>query len=186
MFCLSLGVFYDFMKEETSLDFNLDKISKKKIKWKNNFLRVLYQSLMATICWDIWSWFEEKKDLISINVVYEPTLNDQKPIKWFFLQIWKKQITLVLKTKDVEKNQYRIEMQNNAATVKVFLLKTKKIWKKKLAVCAGKIGINYVFNNGKILSYQDNYSKLGDLPFAVYYDFQATTGSVTFSMQRRM
>ena len=55
-----------------------------------------------------------------------------------------------------------------------------------ISVYAGKIGINYVFNNGKILSYQDNYSKLGDLPFAVYYDFQATTGSVTFLMQRRM
>ena len=43
---------------------------------------------------------------------------------------------------------------------------------KHLAVCAGKIGINCVFDNGKILSYQDNYSKLGDLPFAVYYDFE--------------
>ena len=67
-----------------------------------------------------------------------------------------------------------------------FFVKNEKNMEKKLAVCAGKIGINYVFNNGKILSYQDNYSKLGDLPFAVYYDFQATTGSVTFSMQRRM
>ena len=46
---------------------------------------------------------------------------------------------------------------------------------KHLAVCAGKTGINYVFDNGKILSYQDNYSKLGDLPFAVYYDFETAT-----------
>ena len=51
---------------------------------------------------------------------------------------------------------------------------------KHLAVCAGKTGINYVFDDGKILSYQDNYSKLSDLPFAVYYDFETATWSVTF------
>ena len=46
---------------------------------------------------------------------------------------------------------------------------------KHLAVCAEKTGINYVFDDGKILSYQDNYSKLSDLPFAVYYDFETAT-----------
>ena len=51
---------------------------------------------------------------------------------------------------------------------------------KHLSVCAAKIGINYVFDNGKILSYQDNYNKLGDLPFANCYDFETTTRSVTF------
>ena len=56
--------------------------------------------------------FEEKKDLIQINVAYEPTLNDQKPIV-VLLQKLKKHIILVLKLKKVEKNHYRIEMQNN-------------------------------------------------------------------------
>ena len=51
---------------------------------------------------------------------------------------------------------------------------------KRLSVCAAKLGINYVFDNGKILSYQDNYNKLGDLPFANCYDFETTTRSVTF------
>ena len=39
----------------------------------------------------------------------------------------------------------------------------------------------YSFDNGKIINYQDNFKKLGDLPFAVYYDFETKTGSVVFS-----
>ena len=39
----------------------------------------------------------------------------------------------------------------------------------------------YSFDNGKIINYQDNFKKLGDLPLAVYYDFETTTGSVVFS-----
>ena len=39
----------------------------------------------------------------------------------------------------------------------------------------------YSFDNSKIINYQDNFKKLGDLPFAVYYDFETTTGSVVFS-----
>ena len=51
---------------------------------------------------------------------------------------------------------------------------------KHLTLCSGKIEINYVFDNGKILSYQDNQNKIGDLPFAIYYDFVTITGVVTF------
>ena len=31
-----------------------------------------------------------------------------------------------------------------------------------------------------MINYQDNYKKIGDLPFALYYDFETTTGSVLF------
>ena len=44
--------------------------------------------------------------------------------------------------------------------------------------CAGQA--DHSFDNGKILNYQDNFKKLGDHPFAVYYDFETTTGSVVF------
>ena len=49
-----------------------------------------------------------------------------------------------------------------------------------LSCCSGKAGFNYVFDNGKILNYQDNYGKIGDLPFTIYYDFETTAGSVVF------
>ena len=52
--------------------------------------------------------------------------------------------------------------------------------KEHIDSCAGQVGFSYSFGNGKIISYQDNFRKLGDLPFAVYYDFETTTGSVVF------
>ena len=48
----------------------------------------------------------------------------------FLHQKLKKHITLVLKLKDMVKNHFRIEMQNNAVIVKFFLLKARKKWKK--------------------------------------------------------
>ena len=46
--------------------------------------------------------------------------------------------------------------------------------------CAGQAGFNYSFDKGKIINYQENFKKLGDLSFAVYYEFETTTGSVVF------
>ena len=46
--------------------------------------------------------------------------------------------------------------------------------------CSGRAGIDYSFDNGTIINYQDNFSKIGDLPFTIYYDFETTTGSAIF------
>ena len=51
---------------------------------------------------------------------------------------------------------------------------------KHISCCAGQAGFNFSFDNGKIINYQDNYKKIGDLPFAMYYYFETTTGSVVF------
>lgn len=49
-----------------------------------------------------------------------------------------------------------------------------------IATCAGQAGFSYSSDNGWVINYQDNYKKIGDLPFALYYDFETTTGSVLF------
>ena len=52
--------------------------------------------------------------------------------------------------------------------------------KKHLQVCAAKEGIIYSFDNGQIITFQDNFKYLGDVLFTVYFDFETTTGdSVT-------
>ena len=53
--------------------------------------------------------------------------------------------------------------------------------KKHLSVCSAKGGITYAFDNGQIVNVQDNFRYLGDVPFTVYFDFETTTGSLTFS-----
>ena len=51
---------------------------------------------------------------------------------------------------------------------------------KHLSCCAGKAGFTFLFDNEKIIDYQDHFKNLGDFPFAVYYDFETTTGNVVF------
>ena len=45
--------------------------------------------------------------------------------------------------------------------------------------CAGQAGFFYIFNNS-IVNYQENFSKIGDLPFSIYYDFETTTRSAIY------
>ena len=52
--------------------------------------------------------------------------------------------------------------------------------KEHLLCCSGRAGFMYVSDNAKIIDYQYNYKRLGDLPFMIYYDFETTTGSVVF------
>ena len=50
----------------------------------------------------------------------------------------------------------------------------------KALVCSAKGGINYVFDNGQMVNFQDNFKYLGDVPFTVYFDFETTTGKSAF------
>ena len=47
-------------------------------------------------------------------------------------------------------------------------------------VCAAKEGIIYIFDNRKIISFQDNFKFLGDVSFTIYFDFETTTSDVVF------
>lgn len=44
-------------------------------------------------------------------------------------------------------------------------------------VCDNIAGIAYKFSNHKILSFQDNFKCMYDLPFTVYFDFETITGN---------
>ena len=55
---------------------------------------------------------------------------------------------------------------------KYFITETRQ--KRHIQNCTGKPGIVYNFNNQRLISYQDNFSKKGDLPFAIYFDFETT------------
>ena len=61
-----------------------------------------------------------------------------------------------------------------------FFFKSKQKMEKHISSCAGQAGFNFIFDNGKVIDYQDNYKKIGDLPFEMYFDFETTTGSVIF------
>ena len=63
-------------------------------------------------------------------------------------------------------------------------MKLDKLMQEHILCCTGQAGFNFLFDNGKVINYQDNFNKIGDLPFSIYYDFETTTGSVVFLMQK--
>ena len=52
--------------------------------------------------------------------------------------------------------------------------------KHHIKICAAKEGITYCFDNGNIISFQDNFKYLGDAPLTVYFGFEITTGDTVF------
>ena len=59
-------------------------------------------------------------------------------------------------------------------------MKSDDTMAKHNTVCAAKERIIYAFDNRKIISFQDNFKVLGDVPFTVYFDFETTTGDTLF------
>ena len=54
--------------------------------------------------------------------------------------------------------------------------------------CSGWPGVVYNFNNPNLISYQDNFCAKGDIPFAIYFDFEttATTDNCLDPEQKKM
>ena len=52
--------------------------------------------------------------------------------------------------------------------------------KKHLSVCAAKEGIIYAFDNRQIVTLEDNFKYLRDVPFKIYFDFETTTRNSAF------
>ena len=58
------------------------------------------------------------------------------------------------------------------------LLLSKIFYSKKvkhLSVCTGMPGIVYNFCTQNLVSFEDNFGSKGDLPFAIYFDFETAS-----------
>ena len=58
--------------------------------------------------------------------------------------------------------------------------------KKHFTICAAREGITHSFDNGQIITFQDNFKYLGDVPFTVYFDFETTTGDSVFFLSENV
>ena len=67
-----------------------------------------------------------------------------------------------------------------------FFAKNIEAMKKHLSICAAREGITYPFDNGQIITFQDNFKYLGNISFTVYFDFETTTGSSVFLTEKCM
>ena len=48
-----------------------------------------------------------------------------------------------------------------------------------MSICTTGEGITYLFDNGQIIFFQDNFKYFGDVPFTVCFDFETTAGGAT-------
>ena len=68
--------------------------------------------------------------------------------------------------------------------MRTFFAKNDENIKKHLQVCAAKEGITYTFDNGQIISSQNNFKNLGDVLYTFYFDSETTTGDSVFLDQK--
>ena len=61
----------------------------------------------------------------------------------------------------------------NAFVVTIFFIVEAR-QKRHMENLSGKPGVVSNFNNQSLISYQDNFHNKGDIPFAIYFDFEAT------------
>ena len=122
----------------------------------------------------------EKKKIIPLDIVYEPTLDNNKKTECFSApNISLAYVGYIEKMRNNQKYmESRITRQcrycNN------YFVKSEKKMKEHLACCSGKAGFTFSFDNGNVIDYRDHFSNLGDLPFAIYFDLETTTGNVVF------
>ena len=77
----------------------------------------------------------------------------------------------------MSKNKFKAPISMDKKKKKI---RNEEAMKKHLTICAAREGITYSFDNSQIINFQDNFKFLGDFPFAVYYDFETTTGDSVF------
>ena len=127
---------------------------------------------------------KEMIELTAINIVYELIFDEKIPVPCFFTD----QIFLAYRSyigrfdKGKERISNRIVKQYHYCE-KLFA-KNDEVMKEHLRICKEREGITYSFDNGQIITFQDNLEYLGDAPFTVYFDFETTTGDSVFFIQK--
>ena len=166
--------FKDFARGETSIGTSSGKKLKEKNQMKKELSACVIQKFNSYELLRNHLNSRERKNFIPIDVVYEPTLNEKKPIECFFAP----KIYLAFHT-NIEK------MSSHTGAIQChycnnYFIKSAEKMEKHLSCCASKAGFTFSFDNGKIIDDQNHYKNLGDLPFTIYYDFETTAGSVVF------
>ena len=58
-----------------------------------------------------------------------------------------------------------------------FFAKSVENMSKHTKICLAREGITYNFDKGDIISVQDNFKYMENVPCTVYFDFETTTGN---------
>lgn len=121
---------------------------------------------------------QEKIEISPVVSLYEPIYDERIPGPCFVTD----QIYLAYRSyvgrfeKGVERISNRVVKQCHYC--ENLFAKNDEAMKKHLSICATREGITYSFDNSQIITFQDNFKYLGDVPFTAYFDFETTAGGV--------
>ena len=174
--------FKKFYERRNKFRYQLRQKLKSKNEMKTELLACNYQKFIGYHLLRNNLQRKEKTELVPIDIGYEPTLDVSKPILCFFArQTYTAYQTFYEKALG---NNKKKSVNSTAAKqcpyCNNFFFKSEEKIKKHISTCSGQAGFNFVFDNGKIVDYQENYKKIGDHPFSMFFDFETKTRSVVF------
>ena len=117
-----------------------------------------------------------------LDIVYDPVGDATKSIGCYFSEnnrfVFHLQYSKGIRFAD---NKIRIDKSTPTnAILAINLMQQKKGHDSHVANCSQSAGIVYKFDHKSLISFEDNYHLLGDLPFVVYFDFERTAGRDLF------
>ena len=113
----------------------------------------------------------QRRTFTPVDIIYSPTKNAQiLPLCFFTTNIANAYTALYCEGMKMRRSFtiYECYYCN-----KFFRVKNKK--ENHVKVCSGKPGVVYNFCSQTITSFEDNYKAKGDVPFAIYFDFETTS-----------
>ena len=174
------GFFLKFFERRNVYRF----LIKKRVQGKNEVTRNLstcvlekfngYENIRNNL------WKKEKIDFTTINIVYEPSFDENVPVICNFTDQIHTAYKSYIGRFDKGKERLSNRTIRQCYYCQNYFAKNKEMMKKHRLVCTAKEGITCSFDNGQILDYQENFKYQGDLPFFVYFDFETTTGNAVF------
>ena len=113
----------------------------------------------------------ERREFEPVDIIYIPTKNAQiLPERYYKTNISNAYTALY---SEGLKNRRAFTVYECYYCNKLFRQKNKKDHHSK--VCSGKPGIVYNFCSQTLTSFEDNFDAKGDVPFAIYFDFETTS-----------
>ena len=124
----------------------------------------------------------KKKYLEPVCIVYEPTYSEDEDAAVLCFLIdqihlaYRSHVGKIIngKEKVTQPSSRQCPFREN------FLAKSTENMSKHVKICTAKEGIAYTFDNGDIISFQDNFKFMGGVSFTVYFNFKTTTSNSVF------
>ena len=113
---------------------------------------------------------ERKRDLYPIDIVYKPVKHAEEIIKCYFVT----DIRFAYYGKVPNYLNKQITNRPYECYYCQKFFEKKNIFDRHVKFCSGKPGVVYNFEIQNIVTFEDNIKYQGDLPFALYADFETT------------